>query len=72
MEIEAGAGHANNRCVFDVIKAAMSDDVNHLVVSALLKYRDTTNDYELVRKFIEQMFEKNILGKPESVLLIGY
>ncbi|MCL1785892.1 MAG: hypothetical protein FWG39_01945 [Alphaproteobacteria bacterium] len=50
----------------------MSDDVNHLVVSALLKYRDTTNDYELVRKFIEQMFEKNILGKPESVLLIGY
>lgn len=80
IEIEGSACYANNRFIYDLMKAEMSNDVDYLIVSAFIKHKvgenkygkdKTCTDYTYVCNFIDQIFKSNIL-KLKGVLVIGY
>ncbi|GJM19589.1 MAG: hypothetical protein DHS20C14_18020 [Phycisphaeraceae bacterium] len=72
VEVEAGAGVANNSFLKDLFQACVMKDVDVLVIALRRRYRQS-NDFERVSRYFETLYASDRMNLPlKGILLIGY
>lgn len=72
VEVEAGAGVANNSFLKDLFQACVMDGVTQLVIAVRIEYRKSRN-FDTVRRYFETLYASGRLKLPlHGVTIIGY
>lgn len=72
VEVEAGAGVANNSFLKDLFQACVMDGVAQLVIAVRIKYKGA-NNFDTVHRYFETLYASGRLKLPlHGVTIIGY